>query len=290
MKISVVIPVWNGERYIAQCIENVLCQTYKDLEIVVIDDGSTDGSAGIAARYAADHKRVTLISQPNRGLSEARNAGAEAATGDYIHFLDVDDLICREYYERMAVAATCAVGAADMVFGDYVNEALPLTSLSFPDALTLRNLEDKIAITNAANLGYAWRYMTRLDFIREHGLRFEPGRLVEDIAFTLEALARSGVVTTAPGATYLYMKRGGSILNTRDRKRKLRLKVDYKHARTLRAEFMAAHGLGSVERASRIVLYKVLGIPMAKKMVFNNGKTNLYILGVMVLRTKDARQ
>ncbi len=150
MKITVVIPVLNGERYIAQCLENVLCQTHRDLQIIVVDDGSTDSTAAIAARYPS----VKVISQPNGGISVARNAGLDAATGDYIHFLDVDDLLNREYYERMVAAIGSGTGAApvDMVYGGYVNGILPDTSIRYTERLLLTLLDDKIRFTNSLRL------------------------------------------------------------------------------------------------------------------------------------------
>jgi len=87
--VSVVIPVWNGERFLRQCLDSVLAQEHRPLEIIVVDDGSTDGSARIAAGYAS---AVRVLRQENRGPAAARNAGLDAATGEYIAFNDCDDL------------------------------------------------------------------------------------------------------------------------------------------------------------------------------------------------------
>ena len=95
--ISVIVPAYNAEQYIAQCIDNLLCQTYKNLEIIVVDDGSTDNTSRVLQQYP----KVKYIYQPNSGVSVARNAGIEAASGEFIHFMDADDLLNLEFYEKM---------------------------------------------------------------------------------------------------------------------------------------------------------------------------------------------
>ena len=91
--ISVIVPVYNVERYIRQCVESILEQTYADLEIILVDDGSTDGSGSICDEYKLKDNRVVVIHKCNGGLSEARNAGLDIARGEYIGFVDSDDYI-----------------------------------------------------------------------------------------------------------------------------------------------------------------------------------------------------
>lgn len=91
--ISVIVPVYNVEEYLPTCIESILNQTYKDLEILLIDDGSTDNSGKICDKYAKEDGRCIVVHQPNKGVSEARNTGLKHATGEYISFIDGDDYI-----------------------------------------------------------------------------------------------------------------------------------------------------------------------------------------------------
>ena len=92
-KVSVIIPVYNSEKYISECLDSVLNQTFKDIEIICIDDGSTDKSFDILNRYNIKEKRITLLTQKNLGQSVARNKALEIAKGEYIYFLDSDDYI-----------------------------------------------------------------------------------------------------------------------------------------------------------------------------------------------------
>lgn len=100
-KISIIVPVYNIEKYIVRCIESILNQTYSNLEIILVDDGSTDSSGGICDEYAKKDDRIVVIHKVNGGLSDARNAGLKVVTGDYIGYVDGDDWIDSTMYEDM---------------------------------------------------------------------------------------------------------------------------------------------------------------------------------------------
>src|SRR5918911_2171312 len=100
-RISVVVPIYNVERYLVECLESVAAQTVADLEVVMVDDGSTDGSAAIARSFADRDARFRLVTQPNGGLGNARNTGVAAATGAFLAFLDSDDVLPADAYELL---------------------------------------------------------------------------------------------------------------------------------------------------------------------------------------------
>ncbi|MCF0156053.1 MAG: glycosyltransferase, partial [Veillonella sp.] len=100
-KISVIVPIYNVEPYIHQCVDSIINQTYKDLEIILVDDGSPDNCGKICDEYAAKDDRVKVIHRPNGGLSAARNSGLDVATGEYIAFVDSDDYIACNMYSDM---------------------------------------------------------------------------------------------------------------------------------------------------------------------------------------------
>lgn len=99
--ISVIIPVYNSEKYLPKCLNSVINQTYRNLEIILIDDGSTDGSGAICDEYAAKDSRIVCVHQPNSGVSKARNEGIKRVHGDYIHFPDSDDFLEPDTYEYL---------------------------------------------------------------------------------------------------------------------------------------------------------------------------------------------
>ena len=99
-KISVVVPIYNTEKYLKNCLDSILNQTYKNLEIILVDDGSTDNSGKIADNYAKKDKRIKVIHQKNQGQSTARNNGLKKSTGDFVSFIDSDDAIAKDFYQK----------------------------------------------------------------------------------------------------------------------------------------------------------------------------------------------
>ena len=119
-KISVIVPAYNVEKYISRCLDSILNQTYHNLEIIVVNDGSTDNTKNIISSYVEKDKRVQIVNQENKGLFHARLAGLEKATGDYIAFVDSDDYISRDYYRVLINEAI--EKEVDVVVGRIVQE------------------------------------------------------------------------------------------------------------------------------------------------------------------------
>src|SRR5918999_4707877 len=130
-RISVVVPIYNVEGFLRECLESVAAQTVGDLEVVMVDDGSTDGSAAIAREFAERDSRFRLLSQPNAGLSAARNTGIEAAEGEFLAFLDGDDVLPPNAYELL-------LGALEQTGSDFASgNVRRLTSWGTSQALFL---------------------------------------------------------------------------------------------------------------------------------------------------------
>lgn len=113
-KISIIVPVYNAEKYLRECVESVLHQTLSDLELILVDDGSTDSSPAFCDAFAAQDVRVKVIHKPNGRAASARNAGLRIASGDYVAFVDADDWISPDMYEKMLQTN------ADVTLCDYV--------------------------------------------------------------------------------------------------------------------------------------------------------------------------
>ncbi len=119
-KVSLIIPVYNTVNYLRRCLESAVSQTYKNMEIICVDDGSTDGSEKIVDEFAARDRRVVVVHQVNRGESHARNTGLRIASGDYIGFMDCDDWIEPDMYETLVRALEEA--EADMAIAGFYRE------------------------------------------------------------------------------------------------------------------------------------------------------------------------
>ena len=143
--VSVIIPAFNAEKYIAECLDSVLHQSYDNMEILVIDDGSVDATPGILDSYSEKDTRVSVIHKPNEGVSEARNRGLMAAKGDYIAFVDADDLVSPVFVQEAVEAA--ARWNADIVLGNTVYfKASPGPAVLSPRKRDGASLEDRVVV------------------------------------------------------------------------------------------------------------------------------------------------
>ena len=212
--ITVIIPVYRVERYLEKCVDSVLGQTYRDLEIILVDDGSPDGCGGICDRYAAVDSRVKVIHKPNGGLSSARNAGLDAAHGRYIGFVDSDDYIDPAMYEKL-LAALERTGA-DMSLCDviYVDEQGQRAAEIPPLPQEVLRPEQAYQRVELARDG--WRYVTAWNrlYRREifDGLRFREGKIHEDELAVVPVYERCAAVAVISDVLYWDVCRPGSIM------------------------------------------------------------------------------
>jgi CDP-glycerol glycerophosphotransferase len=209
-RISVVVPVYNVAAYLEPCLESLACQTMADLEVVMVNDGSSDESPQIAEAFAARDSRFRLVHQGNAGLGAARNTGVEHATGEFLVFADSDDLVPRHAYEVM-------LAALDSTGSDFAcGMVRRLTSAGTVKAQFMARAFDRTRLqTHITRFPYliadrtAWNKLFRRSFWDEHGFRFPRGVYYEDTPVTLPAhfLARS--VDVVSQTVYLWRTREG---------------------------------------------------------------------------------
>lgn len=216
-KISVIVPVYNLENYISKCVESILCQSYTNLELILVDDGSTDRSCGICQQYAALDSRVRLIHQENQGVSAARNRGLEVASGDWIGFVDADDSIAPDYYETMISASACThaeIICCGVRAMDEAGRDQPFLLTTQPPASpTLLTLEQTLTHFLHPGKRYlywpTWDKLIRGDIARKY--RFEVGRKFgEDFFYSFQCILDSHGVYYIPDKKYNYVLRSGS--------------------------------------------------------------------------------
>lgn len=225
VRISVIVPVYNVEKYLAACLDSVLMQTVNGMEVICVDDGSTDGSSRILEQYAARDARIAVLRQPNGGLSAARNAGLSAARGKYLMFLDSDDkLAAPDVLE--ALCARAEEDALDMLFFDgrmsYESEALRATATETPDFYVRRGEYPRctdgqsLYVRMSQNREYrpnAYLYLLRRTFLEETSLRFPDGVYHEDEVFTPAAMALAKRAGCTALCCYDRLWREGSIMS-----------------------------------------------------------------------------
>lgn len=221
--VSVVIPIYKVERYLAQCVESVLSQTMRDLEVILVDDGSPDACPQIADDFAARDPRVAVIHQSNQGLSGARNSGLRRARGRLVVFLDSDDFWEGEESLARCVAAFDERPELDVLFFDALRYYGATNERVFGDVVWNR---DQVA---GASEMEVLRYMVevgdvrpsactkviRRQFLLDHELYFKSGVFSEDIEWFLRLITHPATYDYIPLTSYMYRKnRAGSITNT----------------------------------------------------------------------------
>lgn len=175
--ISIIVPVFNAERYLSRCIDSILNQSFSDLELLLVDDGSTDGSGNVCDEYAAKDERVKVIHQDNAGVSTARNKGLEEATGEYIYFPDSDDIVIEYALELLinGIGNNCNFATGGYQYLDEVG----ICTYSIDNTVEGYMSRDEMLMQFFAPSpyiyqGYLWNKLFNRSIIEENNIRFEP--------------------------------------------------------------------------------------------------------------------
>ena len=219
--VSVIIPVYNVEQYLKQCVDSVLSQTYQNIEIILVDDGSTDSSGVICDQYKNTDKRIRVIHQKNAGLSEARNQGFDSAIGDFVYFLDSDDWIQEEMLSSLMQRIHDA--DADIVFFDSKSFEDSDKGYQIPQRYVRKHdypTDNGVTVFEHMQANKEFHSAVPLMFIRKSfldksNIRFYPGILYEDMLFTFEVLTKAEKVAQCKEAFYQRRYRSHSITQSK---------------------------------------------------------------------------
>lgn len=204
--ISVVVPVYNVEKYVKECIESILEQSFKNFELIIVNDGSTDNSLNRVLEFKDD--RIVLINQKNIGLSGARNTGIHHAKGKYITFIDSDDWISKDYLNEMAIEAQkynadiVSIKECKVIDGEYFYKKRPLKIFKKEAANALFGLYDS---------NFACGKLIRLSLLKKHNIRFPLHKHYEDMGTMYKVYSNAKVSVIADKENYFYRIRSGSI-------------------------------------------------------------------------------
>ncbi len=216
--ISIIIPVYNVEKYLDKCIASVVNQTYTNLEIILIDDGSPDNCPAICDQWQEKDSRIKVIHRENGGLSVARNNGIDACSGSYVQFVDSDDYIETNTVECLLHA--CLETDAEVSCCGYVKEYA--NRINYNPITDVRQCYEGEEILISAMKGTvfehcAWNKLWRRELF-DDDCRFPPGKLFEDSATTWKVLRKCNRVVCVPDVLYHYIARKNSISNTKNMK------------------------------------------------------------------------
>lgn len=209
-KISIIVPVYNVEKYVRKCLESIIHQTYKNIEIIIIDDGSTDNSLKICKEFEKKDKRIIVIHQENQGLSASRNNGIKLATGDYIGFIDSDDIVSPYMYEYLYKSiiknksdiSSCQFSA--FYEGEEPNFTNEYYDISYTSKEALIELiKDKEITSHAVDKLYKKELFNEIEY--------PIGKKFEDINTTYKLFQKSKKISFVKCDLYGYLQRDGSI-------------------------------------------------------------------------------
>ena len=212
--ISVIVPVYKVEPYLDKCVRSIVEQTYQNLEIILVDDGSPDNCGAICDAWAEKDSRIKVIHKENGGLSDARNAGMDVATGQWIAFVDSDDWIAEEMYESLLNAAKKYQADVSACNVQFVEEGLQLDvpkKLMATICYTPKEALSRLILGSGVR-AVAWNKLYKRHLLSDEA--FPVGKAHEDEFFTYRILAKTEKIVHIQNSFYFYLQRQGSIMRT----------------------------------------------------------------------------
>lgn len=290
--VTVIVPVYNVQDYIRECITSIQNQTYKNLDILIINDGTKDGSIEIIHDLIESDDRIRVINQSNQGLSAARNTGIKHAKGDYIAMVDSDDKIKPFFIENLLVIAKCT--NADIVRGSFrdFDGNIPkgwIADFKTPITKTGADVLDKFLDNNTSFV--VWSSLYKTEFLINKKLRFIPGILLEDGDFTSRAYLKADTVVTTNCTDYQYRIRPGSILTTNNAQRMSDSEaIVIKNFIELHASITDLRTKHIIAKAIYAFLRDWTRILSKNKVVFNETQKDIYSKALDIVKIVNARR
>ncbi|WP_302545739.1 glycosyltransferase family 2 protein [Coprobacter fastidiosus] len=213
--VSIIVPIYNAELYVSECIDSILKQTYTNFELLLINDGSTDNTSYICKKYNKDDNRIHYIEKKNEGVSIARNIGLKHASGDYVIFIDSDDIVKPNYLQLLIDKKEndlVVSGFTAQYNNQIIRESKFLNSIIVLNHSN--NLLDKVLI-----FGTPWAKLFKLEIIRRYNIQFNPKlSLHEDHLFYFEYIKYIQSISTIEDVMYIYINRSNGQSLSRDSK------------------------------------------------------------------------
>ena len=280
-KISVIIPVYNTEKYLQKCLNSLVNQTLDDIEIICINDGSTDNSKNILENYAKKDSRIKIIDQPNSRQGVARNNGFAQATGEYIGYVDSDDWIDLNYFEKLYI--TAKEYDADIALATNIRVHLTKSKkrLKIKDIKVANTLNEKFSLAKQWKNECPTNKIYRRKMLIDNQIVWPEGVFCEDKIYTTKAVFYANKIVTVPGINYYYFDNPTSTVNKRDK--------NSKHvARREVLKFLREQNVGLEDKKfwAKVSEIKFLGFPLLihKESIYTEAD---FIFGLIKFREKS---
>ena len=273
VKISVIVPVYNVEQYLARCLESLINQTLKEIEIICIDDGSKDSSAVILENYAQKDERIKIINQNNFGLSVTRNNGLVIAQGEFISFVDSDDYLSLDFYEKLYNSAINNKADIAVAGIKRLNDNYCIDMLTFEKEECTSDFEKKVHLCNVPDSCQVWNKIYNRNFLINSGIKFVPNRIYEDIPFTAQILYYSKNLVTVPETYYFYWRSKNTIVKKNNQK----ASIDFRLSEDEAIKFFSERGFDYFENKTIIKKFKLCGVTLYKAKTKNKVRENFLL-------------
>ncbi len=221
-QISIIIPAYNAENYIEKCLKSLINQTLKNIEIIAINDGSFDKTGEIITQIANSDKRIHAIMQKNQGVASTRNNGIKLAKGEYISFVDSDDYVDHDFFEKLYDAAqknNCDIASASILKHKKNHTRY---NLLYKKSLIADSVQSKIKLCRdkKQRFFYVWNKIYRTSLIKDNHISFPDGRIFEDVIFSMKAIYYANKIISVTNTNYHYIENSNSIINSKTKNEK----------------------------------------------------------------------
>ena len=221
IKISVIVPVFNAQNTIRRCLDSLINQTLSEIEVICVNDGSTDNSLKILQEYENKDARIKILNQDKLGVATARNNALSLAKGEFIGFLDSDDWITLNFYEnlyKIAIQNNADIAVSNIF--KYYSESKIEPLLNFNEVKLYEQTSEKLEIAQVPKYNYIWNKIYRRTKLLENNITFPISNMFEDAVFTLEAITLFEKMVTVPQGIYYYFENNNSLTKSSKNLRK----------------------------------------------------------------------
>lgn len=259
-KISIIVPVYNTEKFLEKCLNSLINQTLKDIEIICINDESTDKSVQILEKFANIDKRIQIINQTHSGPSIARNKGIKKAKGEYIGFVDSDDWVDLNFFEQLYINVkkyNADIGVAGI---KRVRSYKWKYHIKLEKEKVINEINEKFQICDVPDKCYPVNKIYKLAELQKLNINFEPNVYFEDRLFTAQVLINLKTLVTVPNTYYNYWTNPNSIVKTKSKKKS----EDSKYTKEKLMKYLKENNVNLDHYFSKIKKFKFLGLTFLK--------------------------
>ena len=294
IKYSFILPVYNTEKYLKKCLDSLVNQTYKDFDIIVVNDGSTDKSSSIISKYQKKYKNIIVINKENEGLSMARNRGVQKSSGKYIIFVDSDDYVSNKLLEEVDKK----IDDSDILRFQIATEDEEYTKINEYHEEGFESMCGYDAFRYLSSYHFvepAWCYVIRKNYYIENKFSFKKGVYHEDFGLIPYVIYKARKVKSIDFIGYYYIQRNGSIMNNNDYKKTVKKAFDmleqYKTMRLFAKNINRKNNLDDyfLSYISNSVIVKARELKKDEKKVYINELKKLNVFDGVLVNTRIRR-